>query len=180
MSNNFNEDENQLGDSLNSMEENSDFGGFDFGNTGENSEFSGFDFDTESNVSKLNLMDDDDEEEYEEYAEEDVNTKILGPSEVDTSDDYIYKQDLIKEFKKNERYKGKYLETRKETLDSFSGLLLNNDKSFTKWKHERERSVVYNNIAYTLYKALIDINGQFAKDDKEKVTILSIMYTITL
>lgn len=177
MSNNFNEDENPLGDSLNSMEENSDFGGFDFGNADENSEFNGFNLDNESNVSNLNLMDDDEEEDYEEYDSEDVNSKILGPSEVDTSDDYIYKQDLIKEFKKNERYKGRYLETRKETLDSFAGLLLNNDKSFTKWKHERERSVLYNNIAYTLYKALIDINGQFAKDDKEKVTILSIMYS---
>lgn len=177
ISNNLNEDENQLGDSFNPMEENSDFDGFDFGNESENSEFSGFDFDNDSNVSKLNLMDDDDDEEFEEYDEEDSDNKILGPSEVDISDDYLYKQDLIKEFKKNERYKGKYLETRKETLDSFSGLLLNNDKSFTKWKHERERSVVYNNIAYTLYKALIDINGQFAKDEKEKVTILSIMYS---
>lgn len=163
--------------------ESSDFdgiGGFDFGeDIDETEEFS---FGDDNEVSKLSLMDDDDnlmDADYfdDDYEEEQDSSKVLGDSGVDTSDDFVYKQGLIKEFQKNERYKGRYLETRKETLDSFAGLLLNNDKSFTKWRHERERSIVYNNIAYTLYKALIDINGQFAKDEREKVTIMSIMYS---
>lgn len=163
--------------------ESSDFdgiGGFDFGDGIDESEE--FSFGDDNEVSKLSLMDDDDESmdsDYfdDDYEEEQDSSRVLGDSSVDTSDEFIYKQGLIKEFQKNTRYQGRYLETRKETLDSFAGLLLNNDKSFTKWRHERERSIVYNNIAYTLYKALIDINGQFAKDEKEKVTIMSIMYS---
>lgn len=164
--------------------ESSDFdglGGFDFGDDTDETET--FSFGDENEVSKLSLMDDDDansmDSDYfdDDYEEEQDSSKVLGDSSVDISDDFVYKQGLIKEFQKNARYQGRYLETRKETLDSFAGLLLNNDKSFTKWRHERERSIVYNNIAYTLYKALIDINGQFAKDEKEKVTIMSIMYS---
>lgn len=178
----FKPNENPKAELMSTSEDNqeSEFGGmedFSFGEDSENME--DFSFGDDSEVSKLSLMDDfqDDSEEFEDDDYEEDSSRVLGVSDVDTSDDYVYKQGLIREFQKNARYQGRYLETRKETLDSFAGLLLNNDKSFTKWKHERERSIIYNNIAYTLYKALIDINGQFAKDEKEKVTIMSIMYS---
>ena len=154
-------------------------GAFDF-NEGV-SNFSFDDFDTES-APTISLFDDEDEEDEFDYDSEDtdnsdVGVKILPESNVETNDDYEFNRGLIKEFLKNEKYTGRYLETRKETLDSFAGLLLNNDKNFSKWLVEKERSSKFNNISYTIFKALSSINKTFAKDETSKLTVLSVQYS---
>lgn len=138
----------------------------------------GFDFGEDDNKSTISLFDDEEDEEYHEDLdddyEDDTDDTILGKSDVETSNDKLFQKGLIKEFQKNEIYEGERLDTRKEILDSFSGLLLNNDKKFSSWRKESEKSTVYNNIAYTIYKALVEINKQFSTDEKAKLTVLSI------
>lgn len=154
-----------------------------FGSFGDGQDFGSFEDDEEESAFSFDMNDLDDNEEDVDFdeddddEEEDTDGRVIPNSSVETSDDYVFKEGLIQEFIKNRRYEGRYLETRKETLDSFSGLLLNNDKSFAKWKVERERSKVFNNIAYTLYKALIDVDKSFATDESAKMTILSITHS---
>lgn len=160
-------------------------GEFDF-NEGE-SNFSFDSLSSEEASTPISLFSDDsdglviDDFEDEDYSDNSVNSQagvtVLGDSSVDTSDEYLFKEGLKKEYMKNGRYLGKYLETRKEILDSFAGLMLNNDKSFSKWTVERERSVVYNNIAYTIYKALIEIEKGFHTNEEAKLNIISITYS---
>lgn len=152
-------------------------GAFDF-NEGV-SNFSFDDFDTESTPT-ISLFDDEDEEEDfedEEINDSDYGVTILPDSSIETKDEYEFRQGLVKAFMRNEKYKGRYLDTRKEVMDSFSNIILNNDKSFTKWVVERERTALFNNISYTIFKALSSINRSFAKDDTAKLTIMSIKYS---
>lgn len=125
--------------------------------------------------------------EHEDDEDEDDAEDLLNSSPVNVYDEFDFKHDLLKQFERNSRYKGVYLKSRKELIDSFAGLMVTNDKKFSTWITEREHSVVYDNIAYTLYKALSDINRAFenAEGHGSNITIMDIqssplMYKIEL
>lgn len=111
--------------------------------------------------------------DYDEDADAD---DLLPPSDVNINDNEDFELGLLEQFKKNAKFKGRYLPERKKLLDSFSGMMVTNDKKFSKWVTEPEHSPVYDNIAYTLYKALIDINKGFsdAEGSGSKITIMDI------
>lgn len=112
-----------------------------------------------------------------DYAEdEDDADDLLPPSDVNIHDDEDFELGLLEQYKKNSKFQGRYLPERKKLLDSFSGMMVTNDKKFSKWVTEPEHSPVYDNIGYTLYKALIDINKSFsdAEGSGSKITIMDI------
>lgn len=124
------------------------------------------DLDVDDAEDKFDIEDEDDDDD-------DNNLLVLKNTTIDSSDTFNLKAGLEQEFSKNNRYKGVYLTSRKEILDSFSGLLLSNDTKFSKWKTIHERTTIYNNLAYTIYKSLIDINKNFSnRDDKEAKLII--------
>lgn len=182
--------ENPLSEVQEETSELGETGDFDFGDFGnEFGEGMSDSFDepeTLGGLSTLDLFDDDDEygsdlgfgdDDDDDYDEDSSDDTILGESTVQTKDNVLFQRELIAEFNKNARYQGMAFRDKKSTLDSFANLLLNNDKNFAKWKTEREKSRVYNNIAYTLYKAFLDISPQFKKDENAKMTVLSVQST---
>lgn len=78
-------------------------------------------------------------------------------------------EDLRKVFEKNEIYRGKEIPRRKDLVLSLSDYLISNDKQFGVWYEIEERSVLYNNIMFTLYMVLCNINNRF-KNMKDEMT----------
>ena len=110
----------------------------------------------------------------EEEDEEDDNGKVLRNSTISSDDKLEFENALVHHYNSNyARNKGKYIPQRKELITSFSELIVSNDDSFKNWKKERERSVVYCNIAYTLYKALSNMTPKFESSD-EKLVVMDI------
>lgn len=90
---------------------------------------------------------------------------FIPPSPVDVTkfgakDDPFYDQ-LKAVYEHNEKYRGYRSSSRKELVQSLSGYLISNDKKFGEWDVVSERSVVYDNIAYTLYLAFAEIAPSF-------------------
>lgn len=171
---------------LGGLSDNED-GGMDFFNMGDDDTFGSqnlaFGESTMENKLEFNEeapyeSDEDDEEDADD---------LLAPSDINIMDDEDFKLGLLEQFKKNAKYQGRYIPERKKLLDSFAGMLVTNDKKFSKWVTEKEHSVTYDNIGYTIYKALIDISKGFAKAEgsESKITIVNItssplMYKIEL
>lgn len=74
--------------------------------------------------------------------------------------------DLREVYERNAKYTGQRFTNRKDLVISLSDYLIANDKSFGSWNELEERGVVYNNIMYTLYLALGEINSAYPKSDE--------------
>ena len=162
-----------------------------FNPTGINDPFAGFDgFDDddtyEDNYGSYKSAlkyDDDDEDEVEEDDDPETQnnevTRLFPFSPVSTTSDGDFNTTLLEVFKEGNQYKGSMPRTRTDMLRMFAPYLPSNDPGFAKWYEIKERSTEYDNIAFTLYKALVMINNKFdiANGSTEKLTIFSIKRT---
>lgn len=154
----------------------------DFGNSGK--ENGGLFGGLSSKLSSFGSFGDDvDEEEDEPDDDEEENDEIerLFPtSPISILSDAEFDETLLKVFKDGNKYKGRDLHTRAELVKSFAPYMVSNDSKFAKWKDITPKSTEYLNIAFTIYKALVDIDNKFEiknKKDSEKLTIMSMRRT---
>lgn len=118
----------------------------------------------------------DEEVEGEEFEAD--NRLALAASSISTVSNEEFAQDLLDVFARNARYQGTEIGGRVDLIKSFSEYLIQNDSSFGKWKRPKERGVEYNNIAYSLFKGLSQIEQQFGKyvedidDEDDKMVIV--------
>lgn len=144
---------------------------------------SGFSFGGLGKQKGLGRGSDDFEEEDEDYEESESNSEIerLFPSSpISVASDEDFDQTLLKVFRDGNKNKGKDLHYRSDIVKSFAPYMVSNDATFASWKDVKEKSMEYNNIAFTIYKALVDIDNKFdikSGKDKEKLTIVSMMKT---
>lgn len=130
-------------------------------------DFTGFDFGDNDGLLEGDEEDEDDEEE-------DLNKRtMIGDSPIVVDDDDEFNSSLLDVFAENNKYMGRVINERMQILQSFSKYIITNDRNFGKYKSPKERSVEYNNIAYTLFKGLVAIDNRF-ESDENKLTILSI------
>ena len=154
----------------------------DFGNFGK--EKGGLFGGLSSKLSSFGSFgDDEDEEEDEPDDDEEENDEIerLFPtSPISVLSDAEFDETLLKVFKDGNKYKGRDLHTRAELVKSFAPYMVSNDSKFAKWKDITPKSTEYLNVAFTIYKALVDIDNKFEiknKKDSEKLTIMSMRRT---
>lgn len=118
--------------------------------------------------------------EEEDDSEERLSSKEqqLSPdSTINTSgNDIEFGEGLLEVFKEHNKYKGQIPRKRSELLPAYATYLPSNDKDFDDWYDIEENSVEYNNIAFTLYKGLTQINGKFDifNNTEDKLTIINI------
>src|SRR5699024_2796473 len=102
--------------------------------------------------------------EEDDDSEERLSSKEqqLSPdSTINTSgNDIDFGEGLLEVFKEHNKYKGQIPRKRSELLQAYATYLPSNDKDFDKWYDIKENSVEYNNIAFTLYKVLAQINDK--------------------
>ena len=129
------------------------------------------------------MVHDEDEEEDDPDDDDEENDEIerLFPtSPISVLSDSEFDETLLKVFKDGNKYKGRDLHTRAELVKSFAPYMVSNDSKFAKWKDITPKSTEYLNIAFTIYKALVDIDNKFEiknKKDSEKLTIMSMRRT---
>ena len=167
-----------------------DFGGGNFGgSTGvfgagrpeRNDPFAGFGgFDDDFNLDVADYIEEDSQPEIEDDDPElQVSSKIkqLFPdSPVNTKGSGTeFGEGLLDVFKSLNNQKGVIPRTRSQLLPAYAKYLPSNDKAFANWYGLKERSVEYNNIAFTLYKVLTQINGKFdiSNTSTDKLTIMN-------
>lgn len=141
-----------------SSEEEDDLLNFDFGNTEDNDIDTGFEFGSIEDISQG-------VEEEEEFIERDVEIEDkyeLEDSPITIDNDEEYNQLLLEVFADNSKYVGRNIRTRLDMVKSFSKYLIQNDKSFGRWKRPKERGVEFNNIAYAMYKCICRIDNAFS------------------
>ena len=163
-------------------QEDDPFGSFndtDFGGGVKNDPFAGFDgFDDTFDIDMDAYIEEDDDEEVDDDPEEGVSSKVqqLFPqSPINTkSNGTEFGQGLLEVFMRQNKNKGKIPRTRKDLLPEYAPYLPSNDNAFANWYDIKESSVEYNNIAFTLYKVLTQINGKFdiSNTNKDKLTII--------
>lgn len=168
----FEEDDSfgeRFGSSRGRSERNDPFAGFDgFGN-----DDGGFDLDVGDYIEE----DDSQEEDNDPEAVSNKKIQQLFPdSPINTKGSGVeFGEGLLEVFKSQNNQKGKIPRTRKQLLPSYAPFLPSNDKAFANWYDIKERSVEYNNIAFTLYKVLTQINGKFdiSNTSTDKLTIMN-------
>ena len=151
-----------------------DFGGFgDFNDDGGDSLSDRYaDFDDGED-------EDDGDVDFEELDNQRV-ARLFPTSPVNTrGDDSEFDSTLLDVFRDGNRHKGKMYRKRSDILKTYAPYLPSNDDSFSKWYEIKEHSPEYDNIAFTLYKALVQINNKFAIENgsKEKLTVFSMKRT---
>lgn len=169
-----------------SFEEDDSFGerfGSSRGRSERNDPFAGFDgFGNDDGAFDLDVGDyieEDDSQEEDNDPEAVSNKKIqqLFPdSPINTKGSAVeFGEGLLEVFKSQNNQKGKIPRTRKQLMPSYAPFLPSNDKAFANWYDLKERSVEYNNIAFTLYKVLTQINGKFdiSNTSTDKLTIMN-------
>lgn len=123
------------------------------------------------------------ENEEEDDSEERLSSKVqqLFPdSSINTSgNDIEFGEGLLEVFKEHNKYKGQIPRKRSQLLLEYATYLPSNDKDFANWYDIKDNSVEYNNIAFTLYKVLTQINGKFdiSNNTEDKLTIFNIQRT---
>lgn len=162
-------------------QEDDPFGSFndtDFGGGVKNDPFAGFDgFDDTFDID-MDAYIEEDEDEQDDDPEESVSSKVqqLFPSSpINTkSNSTDFSQGLLEVFMSNNNNKGKIPRKRSELLSAYAPYLPSNDSAFANWYEIKEKSVEYNNVAFTLYKILSQINGKFdiSHTTKDKLTII--------
>src|SRR5690625_1210326 len=113
---------------------------------------------------------DDGEDDYEETEDEDEDFDTgsgLAESPISVESDDSFMNDLLEVFAKSDRYMGKMIPERIQLVHSFSEYLIQNNRNFGSWVRPRENGVVYNNIAYALFKGLCQLETQFASYQNE-------------
>ncbi|MGG4362774.1 FtsK/SpoIIIE domain-containing protein [Bacillus subtilis] len=120
-------------------------------------------------VGDIEYDDEDEIDNDDEYE----NDNSLPESNISVRSDDEFYEGLLEAFSKNQKYMGREIYERKKILSSFSPYIVTNDRSFGKWKVPKERSLEYNNVAYSLYKGLIAIEPKFENDDS-KLTVMDI------
>ena len=163
-------------------QEDDPFGSFndtDFGGGAKNDPFAGFDgFDDTFDIDMDAYIEEDDDEQDDDDPEERVSNKVqqLFPnSPINTkANGTDFGQGLLEVFMSQNKNKGKIPRTRTELLPAYAPYLPSNDSAFANWYDIKEKSVEYNNIAFTLYKVLTQINGKFdiSNTTKDKLTII--------
>lgn len=116
-------------------------------------------------------------DEYEEAEEDDhfAPDSGLKDSPISVESDETFQEDLLEVFAKNDRYMGKQILDRIGLVHSFSDYLIQNSDNFGKWVKPKEGGIVYNNIAYALYKALCKIETQFdSYQNEDKMHVIEI------
>lgn len=147
--------------------------------------FNGFD-DVGGLDSLANEYDlDDDEDIFDDDPElgsndDDIVQRLFPDSPIgQTKSEVEYEERLLEVFRDGNKNKGLIPRTREDLLPAFAPYLTANDKSFARWYTIREHSMEYDNIAFTLYKSLVQINGKFdiSNGSKEPLTIFSMQRT---
>ena len=122
----------------------------------------------------------EDEEDYDDIESNSEIERLFPSSPISVASDENFDQTLLKVFRDGNKNKGKDLHYRSDIVKSFAPYMVSNDATFASWKDVKEKSMEYNNIAFTIYKALVDIDNKFdikSGKDKEKLTIVSMMKT---
>lgn len=112
------------------------------------------------------------EEVYEGSSDKDISG-ILPASPIDVTNEKLFSRGLLNEFAKNAIYEGVEIHNRKELLETFSGYIITNDKNYGSWRVIQDRTLEYNNIAYSLFKGLGQMANQFLSDE-EKMVIMDV------
>ena len=182
---NFDEDLGSIKQGITTTgQEDDPFGSFndtDFGGGVKNDPFAGFDgFDDTFDIDMDAYIEEDDDEQVDDDPEERVSNKVqqLFPnSPINTKATEIeFGQGLLEVFMSQNKNKGKIPRKRSELLSEYAPYLPSNDSAFANWYDIKEKSVEYNNVAFTLYKILTQINGKFdiSNNSKDKLTIFNI------
>ena len=108
-------------------------------------------------------------------------TDFFPESPIDTSTTESFREGLLEVFKSGMTTKGNMLRSRDEMVKYYAQYMPNNDKAFARWTNIRENSAEYDNIAYTIYKSIVSINGSFdmrtAVPKGEKLTVMEMKRT---
>ena len=165
-----------------------------FGSTDEDSAFGGFegfdDFggfgDDEDETFKDMYAGFDDEEEEEDFeidpeSEGESSSEYFPASPIDTSTADSFRKGLLDVFQSGQYTKGEMLQKRDEIVRYYAKYMPNNDEGISKWYNIEENSTEYDNIAYTIYKALVSIDGKFdmrnAVPNGDKLTVMEMKRT---
>src|SRR5699024_1438883 len=135
-----------------------DFGDGDTEGSGD-SEDTGFEFGL---IEHTLGVDDEDEDEFIEQDIEVEDEYVLEDSPITIKTDEEFNQTLLEVFAENSEYVGKKIHTRLDMVKSFGKYLIQNDKSFGKWKRPKESGVEFNNLAYAMYKCICRIDNAFS------------------
>src|SRR5699024_7260141 len=133
--------------------------GFDFGGEEEDTGFMFEDLSDESGLGidaieeDEEIIDDDDEDEQDQYT--------LKDSPIDVDDHEEFERTLLDVYGRGAKNTGREIQDRLKLVKSFEEYLIQNDKTFGRWKRPRERGIEYNNIAYALYKAICKTDASF-------------------
>ena len=159
-------------------------GGDDFGAFGD---FSGYgDMEEEDDTFNDRYMGFDDEEEEVDFEIDPESaganaTKYFPESPIDTSTTDTFRKGLLDVYQSGQYSKGEMLQKRDEIVRYYAKYMPNNDEGFSKWYNIVENSPEYDNIAYTIYKALVSIDGKFdmrtAVPKGEKLTVMEMKRT---
>lgn len=108
-------------------------------------------------------------------------TDFFPESPIDTSTTESFREGLLEVFKSGMTTRGKMLRSRDEMVKYYAQYMPNNDKAFARWTNIRENSAEYDNIAYTIYKSLVSVDGKFdmrnAVPKGEKLTVMEMKRT---
>src|SRR5699024_4292632 len=176
---NFSEEDEDKGSDLSGF--GSDFSSFD--------SFGGFGGDESESLSDryADFVDDDDEEvafvedDYDLEEMGNLATEFFPESPIDTSTSEDFRKGLLDVFTEGESSRGNMLTERRDIVKYYAKYMPNNDKGFSRWTRIKEHSPEYDNVAYTIYKALVAINGKFdmknAVPNKDKLTVMEMKRT---
>lgn len=122
---------------------------------------------------------DEDDPEGAYGEQETIIKEMYPPSPIQVSSVAEFNQTLLDTFQELGKYKGVIHRKRADILRTFAPLMPTNDSSFSNWYDIREHSAEYDNIAYTIYKALASINNRFdiSENTKDVLTIHSMKRT---
>lgn len=158
-------------------DDDSDFGGFGKEKGGL---FGGLSSKVSSFGSFDNAEDEEEDEPDDDEEENDEIERLFPKSPISVLSNSEFDENLLKVFKDGNKYKGIDLHTRAEVVKSFAPYMVSNDSKFAKWKDITPKSTEYLNVAFTIYKALVDIDNKFEIKNKkysEKLTIISMRRT---
>lgn len=150
-----------------------DDSGIDFSGTNFEEETEAFGDDEVLDISSIDGVDDsgevleDEDDVYEEVDSSD--SSILAPSPITVENDKVFDKGLLNVFASNSIYEGTEIKNRRALLESMAGYIVTNDKTYGSWKLIRERSVEYNNIVYSLFKGLGQMNTAFLTDEESLI-----------
>lgn len=156
----------------------------DFGGFGGFDDFGGFGDEDDTFSDRYAGHEDEEEEEEDYYDPEEMDgtaTDYFPESPIDTTTTESFREGLVNVYTSGMNTKGKMLYDRQEMVRYYAKYMPNNDKAFARWTQIREHSPEYDNISYTIYKALVSINGKFnmkhAVPAGDKLTVMEMKRT---